>query len=342
VKRHADPAAAAAAIAGSSTSVNSHTVTLPPLHSEELAKATESAVLKQAIADSAREFIALRRDLEATLLKDVHLLDEHTLRLRIKQLATEMFERLAWEDLRMNQSLKGVQSELTEKFTDLMTRQRKELEFEVKKILFEYESEAASKSTEAAKLLEASYQKQMAEIVRAQADGFHATMERELQLQGEKIQTQLQNDLNHQVAEVRKAHIDELLALQPSIQLATAQLAQVKEAADATAAAIKQTMELHRLSHAVLSLEHVLSTSSSLAGGGSGGAAAGAIGKQFAAVQSACAGDEVVQAVLESLPRRVLESGALSLSDLQVRFVVMREEVRKAALAPEDAPKMLG
>ena len=122
---------------------SSKSVSIPVMPSEELARATESTVLRQAIADSAREFIALRRDLEATLLKDIHTLNEHELRVRIKQLATEMFERLAWEDLRMSQSLKGVQSELAEKYTDLMRRQRSELELEVKKLLFALEQEAA-------------------------------------------------------------------------------------------------------------------------------------------------------------------------------------------------------
>ena len=136
---------------------------------------------------------------------------------------------------------------------------------------------------------------------------------------------------------LRKSQVDQLLELQPSIQSVHSQLEAVKRAADATASAVKQTIGIHELSAAVLSLELALSSSSySNRSDGAG------IAAHFDEVKAACAGDEVVQAVLESLPARVVTRGALPLSELQVRFAVMREEVRKTALAPEAAPKMVG
>ena len=309
---------------------------LRPVGAEELAKATESKVLKQALADSAREYIALRRDVESTLLKDVHLLSEHDLRIRVKQLATEMFERLAWEDMRMTQSLKGVQAELTEKYTELMNRQHKELELEVQKITFAFEQDAVNKSAQKLREAEAAYQKQLEDTVRAQAEGFHATLKRELEEQSTKIQTEFQDELNHQVALLRKSQVDELLTLQPQVQELHSQLDAVKRAADATAGAIKKTIDIHHLSAAVLSLELALSSTSGMH------TSDNHIGEHFQAVKTACQGDEVVTAVLNSLPERVVTSGALPLSELQVRFSVMRDEVRKAALAPEAAPVMIG
>lgn len=312
------------------------TVTIPTMPSEELAKATDSKVLKQALADSAREFIALRRDVESTLLRDVHTLDEHALRIRIKHLATEMFERLAWEDLRMTQSLKGVQAELSEKYTDLMNRQRNELELEVKKILFNFEQDATNKSAAKLKEVETSYQKQLEDTIRAQAEGFHTTLKKELEEQSTKITAEFQEELNHQVAVLRKDQVTQLMELQPKIQSVYSQLEGVKRAADATADAIKQTIDIHQLSAAVLSLELALSSTAHYSDTDH------FIGQQFAAVKSACEGDEVVTAVLDALPPRVIAKGALPLSELQVRFAVMRDEVRKTALAPEAAPKMVG
>jgi hypothetical protein len=311
-------------------------VSLKGLSPDEIARLTDSKVLKQALADSAREYIALRRDVEATLLKDVHQLNEHDLRIRIKQLATEMFERLAWEDLRMTQSLKGVQAELTEKYTDLMHRQHHQLELEIARILFAYEQDTAHQAASKLKEVEASYQKQLEDTVRAQAEGFHNTLKRELEEQATKIQTELQDELNHQVALLRKSQVDELMAMQPRVLDLQGQLEGIKRAADATAGAIKKTIDIHHLSAAVLSLELALSTPTSMQDG------ANSIGQHFEAVKAACQGDEVVTEVLKSLPARVASKGALPLSELQVRFGVMREEVRKAALAPEAAPKMLG
>eukprot|EP00598_Pedospumella_elongata_P001815 CAMPEP_0184971884 /NCGR_PEP_ID=MMETSP1098-20130426/4014_1 /TAXON_ID=89044 /ORGANISM="Spumella elongata, Strain CCAP 955/1" /LENGTH=536 /DNA_ID=CAMNT_0027494081 /DNA_START=309 /DNA_END=1919 /DNA_ORIENTATION=+ len=311
-------------------------VTIPVMPSEELAKATDSKVLKQAIADSSREFIALRRDVESTLLKDIHQLDEHGLRIRIKQLATEMFERLAWEDLRMAQSLKGVQSELSSKYTDLMSRQRQELELEVKKLLFQYEQDSTAKSASKLREIEATYQKQLEDTIRAQAEGFHATLKKELEEQSKRIHTELQDDLNHQVAILRKDQVKELLELQPQISSVVSQLGAVKIATDRTAAAIKQTIDIHQLSAAVLSLEMALSSTTHYEDDDN------FIAHHFAEVRKACQGDEVVKVVLDTLPARVVSSGALQLPDLQVRFAVMREEVRKTALTPEAAPKLIG
>lgn len=311
-------------------------ITIPVMPSEELAKATDSKVLKQALADSARDYIALRRDLESTLLKDVHTLGEHDLRIRIKQLATEMFERLAWEDVRMTQSLKGVQSELGSKYADLMARQRQELEFEVKKLLFQYEQEANTKSASKLREVETSYQKQLEDTIRAQAEGFHATLKKELDEQSKKIHTELQDDLNHQVAVLRKDQVKELLELMPEIQSVVTQLGAVKLATDRTAAAIKQTIDIHQLSAAVLSLELALTSPTHYEQDDK------FIAQHFAEVRKACQGDEVVKAALDALPPRVISSGALQLPELQVRFSVMRDEVRKTTLTPEAAPKMIG
>jgi len=322
-------------------SVTSQTASIPVMPAEAIAKATESTVVKQALADSAQEYIALRRDLESTLLKDIHTLDENDLRIRIKQLATDMFERLAWADLKMAQSLTGAQSELTEKFTDLMHKQRAELEFELKRILFAYEQETAQKSAARIQALDEKYQSQLVNTVRAQAEGFQATLQKELLSQAEKITSELQDQLNNQVATLRKSQIDEMLTLQPAVQAASASLKAVQQVVNEAATSIKQTVDIHALSAAILSLEFALSNNSSSSSNSSNQAGA-SIAAHFSAVSATCAEDPVVKAVLSSFPPRVIEEGALPLSELQVRFNVMRDEVRKAALAPEAAPKMVG
>jgi hypothetical protein len=311
-------------------------VQLTGIAPDEVARLTDSKVLKTALADSAREYLALRRDVESTLLKDVHQLNEHDLRIRIKQLATEMFERLAWEDLRLNQSLKGLQAELTEKYTDLMRRQQRELELEVNRILFAYEQDVAKQSAAQLKQVETAYQKQLEDTVRAQAEGFHATMQRELEQQRNQIVAEVENAANNMIALERKTHSEELLALQPQIVGLEAELKGIKNAVDATGDVIKKTIDIHHLSAAVLSLELALSSPPAYSKNDS------TIEKHLKAVRTACQGDEVVTAVLDSLPARVATSGVLPLADLQVRFGVMREEVRKAALVPESAPHLLG
>jgi hypothetical protein len=136
-----------------------------------------------------------------------------------------------------------------------------------------------------------------------------------------------------QVAVMRKSQVDELLALQPAVQQAAENVTAVSAAVQQVGAEMGKTVDVHALSAAVLSLELALS-----APGDSGAPVKGL----FTAVRQASARDAVVLALLDSLPPRVLSQGALPLSELQVRFAVMREEARKAALAPEGAPKIVG
>ncbi|KAJ1434173.1 mitochondrial inner membrane protein-domain-containing protein [Ochromonadaceae sp. CCMP2298] len=311
--------------------VTSRSLALAEVPAEDLAKATESSVLREALADSAREYIALRRDLEATMLKDLNSLDEAQLRGRVRQISSEMFERLAWADLRTAQGLQGVQSELTQKFTALLNQQRAELELQARQAIFAYEQEMASSGSARMKAQDAAYQAQLTATIRAQAEGFQATLQRELESQNLKITQELQDQLNHEVAVMRKTQLDELLALQPAVQAATESVTAVSDAVAQAGAEMGKTVDVLALSAAVLSLELALNDPS--------GAPVSGL---FVAVRQASASDAVVGAVLDSLPSRVLSEGALPLPALQVRFAVMREEARKAALAPEGAPKIVG
>jgi ribosomal protein S6 len=203
-------------------------------------------------------------------------------------------------------------------------------------MLFKFEQELTTKSSNKLREVESTYQKQLEDTIRAQAEGFHSTMKKELSEQSAKIHTELQDDLNHQVAVLRKDQVKELLDLQPEIQSVVTQLGAVKLAADRTAEAIKQTIDIHQLSAAVLSLELALTSPTHYEEDDH------FIAQHFAEVRKACHGDAVVKAVLDSLPPRVVATGAFNLPELQVRFNVMREEVRKTSLTPEAAPKMIG
>ena len=69
-----------------------------------------------------------RQDLQLSLLQNLSSLDEIELRERITQLAAEFFERTKWEGLRLHESLKQLESELTTKYSGIITEQRAELQ----------------------------------------------------------------------------------------------------------------------------------------------------------------------------------------------------------------------
>lgn len=281
-------------------------VILPSVPSEAASRGVESSILKQAVADSARELIALRRDLEMTLLRDLHLLDENTLRLRIKHVVAELFDRLAWEDLRLSQSLKGVQAELTEKYSDLMSKQRGELEFELRKQLFAQELDNSSQRDASTRELEEKSRKQLNDTIQSQAEGFNATLRQELSEQAHKIQSELQGQFNNTIALIRKDQMEELLSLQPKVQLVASELNEITNVLTQNTVAVEAAAAVHAASSAVLGLELSLMSS------------AVPIKKHVSSLKSICRGDELVDAVLTALPDSVLVNGALSLSELQV------------------------
>ncbi len=287
----------------------------------------------------AKNSIALRHELEAVLLKDIHKLDADALRIRITQLAAEMFERLSWETIRLSHSVRQVENELTEKYEGLMAKQRKELEFEVHRILFDRECELNAKADAKIEEITKKYQDELNTTIKAQADGFQATLQRELDVQARKIHTELQDQLNHQVAVLRKSHSDVLLSLHPKIECLQADLRKYDEAIDSSREAVNFTLQSHAVSSAVLGLEFMLSNTSILASRSNKTAN---IASKLKNLKELCQDDALVVNLLNALPQRVQSQGALTLPELQVRFQVMRDEVRKAALAPEAAPKMIG
>jgi hypothetical protein len=71
-------------------------------------------------------------------------------------------------------------------------------------VLFAYEQEVASSGAARMKVLDAAYQAQLTATIRAQAEGFQATLQRELQSQAAKIAQELQDQLNHEVERGRE------------------------------------------------------------------------------------------------------------------------------------------
>lgn len=329
-------------------------------HAEEVVE-TSSSILPQVAAEQSmhsirstgsvgevlstvtKNSIALRHELEAVLLKDIHNLDADALRIRITQLAAEMFERLSWETIRLSHSVRQVENELTEKYEGLMAKQRKELEFEINRILYDRECDLNQKADAKVEEITKKYQDELNATIKAQAEGFQATLQKELENQAKKIHTELQDQLNHQVALLRKSHSDTLMSIQPKIESLQSDLKKYDEVIDSTRDAVQYTLQSHAVSSAVLALELILSNPSVTPSATTkSNNQNSSIATKLNNLKGLCKDDTLVTNLLDSLPVRVKSQGALTLPELQVRFQVMRDEVRKAALAPEAAPKMIG
>lgn len=317
---------------------------LPEVGAEiSMKSAGSSSASREILQSAAKSSVALRQELESLMLKDIQTMDAGALRLRVTQLATELFERLSWENMRLNHAIAQVEEELTGRYERLFTKQRQELEFEVEKILFEKEKAVAGASAEQAQALEAKYAAQMQQAIKAQAEGFQATLQQSLKEQHDNLVEDFQSQANQHHAMLRKQHNDQLLQTQGEIESLRQQVIACQKVLNELGGTVEDTLNSHTISTAVLSLESILSQPSvllkklSAQGNQSQGVKA-----HLNRVRSLAQGDELVVSIVDSLPARVQQDGAPTLSELQVRFSIMRDEARKAALAPAQAPKLIG
>lgn len=205
-----------------------------------------------------------------------------------------------------------------------------ELQTQARKILSELQEELHhSKIRE----LIVQHQQELAAALKKQQEELEAKLKHDLEKQERLITRSLQDELNHQVAVLRQAQVEEMLALQPRIDGIKAQLRTYEVVADETAEAIKETLRSNRLASAILALEYALSIPT-----GQRTSVAG----HFDSIKLAAQDDPLVSSVIGALPKSVIQNGALHSSELHLRFNIMKEEVRKVALAPEEAPKMVG
>jgi hypothetical protein len=213
------------------------------------------------MAEMAAQSAALRQELDATLLKDLHTLDANALRTRVAQLAAEFFERTKWEGVRMHQALRLVESEVSKRFIDLMNQQRAELEVEANKMLQARENDLFLEASRRSQELVLKQEESTNKTLRAQAEGFKAVLDSSLKQQETDLRAELTEEMNHNLAVLRESHVQQMLKLQADLAQIRAEVAAFHAAADAVSSSKVKSVTLHKHSAAVLSLENALKTS---------------------------------------------------------------------------------
>ena len=305
---------------------------LPPMddnigvvNSETRAKQLYNSTVDDVLDDMSKQSVALRRELESTLLKDLQELDENALRIRVAQLAAEFFERNKWEALRLHNSLKQVEADVTKRYLDLMMHQRSELELEFKKKIVKREQELNEfAALEASKVV-----LKFDEQLRNQADQWRATREEELAVHGAKLQEEFNSQMSSFMANVRNTHVKDQLETQANLQQIKGNLDAVHQCYDDIMNAKAKLDKMNQQAAAMLALEYALTTSRP-------------IEKELSYFKSITSDDKLVTSLLNAIPSDVSKVGALSESDLRNRFTLVKNEVRRVSKVPEGVPAMVG
>lgn len=292
--------------------------------SDELS--SRSAALKEQVEGIVLTPATDRRNNDATTV----------LKGRLNHLAGDLFEQITWDSVKSNRSIQQLEMDLEKRYKDLLVQHKTELELTLQQTLLDKEKEAFQRATQEAKELLEKYEKQFQDAMKAQADGFQSSFDEKMASEAAKIKGELQVQVDEQVNKVNKSHSDHMLKVVPKLAELRCSLAAVSTSVSTVTDASQQSAEDQEVSNAILILEKLLVTADQ-----NSSAYSSAIKKEIATL-SRLNKDELTKAVLASIPKTVISGGACSVEDLQVRFSVMRDEMRKVALNPDFPNKFLG
>ena len=120
----------------------------------------------------------------------------------------------------------------------------------------------------------------------------------------------------------------QLLSLQGDLEKLRQELLVFHEVVNETVNRKSLSPELHKESASVLALEHALSNSLPI--------------ESIANKLKEATNESLANAVIQGFPAQSLKHGTLTIPELRTRFAVVRNEVRKVALAPQGVPVFVG
>ena len=272
----------------------------------------------------------IAHQVEAAFLRDVEHMSEVALRVRLAQLAAELADRTKWEGIRLHESLKQAEATLASHYADQLQNERVAHGLETEKLLAQQERELRTEATQKIQEVQDQMDARLHSLIRSQAEGFKASLTSELTAQEERLKKDAAEELALQLARIKEKHVRDSLPIVAEIEILRGQLTAINETIEQAHFLRTESNRIHKMSAAVLALAGALENTSQ------------PISNDVRALKEICAEDNLVRTLLGSLPAHVVEEGVPTIDELKLRFEVVRDEMRKAALAPESAPAYLG
>ena len=318
------------------TTTNSHSI-LPSVSSELILKKLHSEALATTLEDHKQQAIALRQEIENTILKDIQKVDQETLKIRLIQLAADLYERTKWEGIRLHQSLKQVEYELSNKYSELLKTQRIELEVETSKKLASLEQQQLQETSKKIQEYIAVSEDNLTKLLKEQKEKHDQILNHELSVQENKLKIEFETDINNQVAILKNEFIQSKIALQEEIYKVTSQLVAYENIINDLEKTKTKSFTTHQESAVLLALETALHTplrnfKHELIN----------VQKFYSNQNSDTIANntnyKLVETLIGTLPASITKVDNYvtppTLSELKYRFKVVRTEIRKVALAP--------
>ena len=298
-----------------------------PSSKAKLLEARQNA-LEEVLGGMAKQTSALRDETERCLVHDLDGLDEKALRYRVAQLTTEFFERIKWEGLRQQQSLQQAEAVLAQKYGDLLSQQENELKLESERKLFELEKNLRHESSAEVEKLHIAQESRVHNALTQQEHELTSKFESDLNKETALLAKNLDEQHTLEVAMMKENHVKQMLETQQAIKATNSEISALTKVVDSEFGKVTVSASTHALAAAVLLAEDALVRSAPA-------------GKAIDALKKLAAPEPLVAAVVNTLPSYAAKKGVPVLDDIKIRFIVVREEARKAALAPEGTNPIL-
>lgn len=306
---------------------------------------TRVATLDNLLEEVAKQTLELKNETEKSLYRDLEQLDEQALRYRILQLSTEFFDRIKWEALRQQQVLREAESIFAQKYGQLLTEQRVELTISLEKKLLEKEKELLAEHQKKLEELTENHEKRLGEALSRQALQLTNVTKSEVEKNENALRSQLQEEFTHQVALLRQEHVKTSLQAQEAVIEQATHVKNLNELISSEFGKTTVSAQVHGLSAATLLIETALLSGTP-------------VNREVAALKKhaqgmgysafsfflliSSPGDDLILSIVSTLPKCATTTGIPTLAAIRSRFHVVKDEVRKAGLAPENAPPLLG
>lgn len=265
--------------------------------------------------------------MEKSLLTDIHSIDASELRVRLIQMVSELKNRTELESFRLADAIRKVEEEASAKNTARIQEQSELHESVLKKKLQMQEEAFNAQTASAIEGLRQKYTTTMTDALQEQKTKLHEEYTENMTTQIRAIETQLQSELSAQVNELKQVHETEREERLKVLEDFRLQLKALNTVLDSRSVYEAFSHQVHKVSVAALALSNCIESSNPLH-------------NELTALHHAGRGDDLIEAVLETIPTTVANQGAPTTAQLFNRFKTVHKLGRQAAMVPKESGMM--
>lgn len=296
---------------------------------EDVGSEVRKSLLGEFLEDVDERTKAMRADIDKSLINDFSSLDDAALKFRLAQMNMELVERIKWEGIRLQETVRNVEEKSYNHYSLLLNQQLSTMEISNQKKLHELEKTLHDEHTKKLEEINVQHEKNLQNALIELGEKFNKNLRDEIDKTTNKVQQDLQDDYLLALARLREEHVKYLIRVEKDIAASNESLSEINAVIEAKTNNKLLSTYVHNISAAVLVAENGMHTSEPLRG-------------HLQALAKCASDDETIKVVLKAIPPAAYTDGICTVPQLLERFAVVRDEVRKAALAPEAAPMLIG